>query len=468
MLNHQQKATVGIYISGTILVLIGMVNCNPNISQSKFSKHDLKGFPQQIQKKAPDSSDPKEFLLTIAEDTWEYFRNAIDCRTGLVVDKIWLSPDEIADYTSITNIGLQMLATISAMDFGFIDSSEAECRVKVVLQTLNKLPRYNGFFYNWYNLRTKKASRRYISSVDAGWLYSSLAIVMTTFPNLAEICASLINQADFGWLYDNSLHHFYLGFDTEQECYTPYHYGLLCSESRICLYWGILQGAIPPEDWFYQERTINQDFKQAQIPQGAYTEKFGISYFKGYYTYDDISIVPSWGGAMFEFLMPGLLINERKLAPQGIGENNRRAVQIHIDYALNKLGYLIWGMSPSTNPARGYAEYGVPLIGSKVDGYSPTIISPHASILALPYAPQAVIENLKMMLSKYPVYGEYGFYDSIDPHTGEVGRAYLALDQSMVLISLNNYLNDNAITDRFEQLVSFAKISELLTEDDLF
>ncbi|MBL7067581.1 MAG: DUF3131 domain-containing protein [Candidatus Marinimicrobia bacterium] len=451
-----------------ILILTGIIGCNSTLSRKKFTSRDLKGFPTQIYKEPPDSSEPEEFLRAIAGDTWKYFRDAVDQKSGLVVDKVWLKPDEVSDYTSITNIGLQMLSTISAMDFGFIDSITAEDNIRHVLTSLKRLPKYNGFLYNWYDLKSLKESRRYISTVDAGWLYSSLAIVAMTFPDLAQTCNIMIDQTDFNWLYDDTLHHFYLGYDIEQECYSPYHYGLLCSESRICLYWSIIQGKIQPEFWYSQERTLPVNYEQEQKPQGNWKEQSGTHYFNGYYQYKDLKIVPSWGGALFEFLMPGLLINERELAPLGIGENNRRAVEVHIDYALTEMGYPVWGMSPSTNPERGYGEYGVPLIGSRVGGYSPVIVSPHASILALPYAPEAVYSNLKTMLTKYDIYGEYGFYDSLDPKTDEIGRAYLALDQGMIMVTLNNHLNDNKMVRRFERLAGFEKIKNLLTEDEFY
>ena len=98
----------------------------------------------------------------------------------------------------------------------------------------------------------------------------------------------------------------------------------------------------------------------------------------------------------------------------------------------------------------------------------PTIVSPYASILAVSYDPQIVFQNLKEMLTNYSIYGDYGFYDSLDPVSGKVGKAYLALDQAMILLSLNNYLNNGKITGRFEQLPEFEKIRSLLSEDIIF
>ena len=60
-----------------------------------------------------------------------------------------------------------------------------------------------------------------------------------------------------------------------------------------------------------------------------------------------------------------------------------------------------------------------------------------------------VDHNIRKMIELYDVYGECGFYDALNPETKEVAYKYLALDQGMIFIALNNYLNDNAIVKRF-------------------
>ena len=68
----------------------------------------------------------------------------------------------------------------------------------------------------------------------------------------------------------------------------------------------------------------------------------------------------------------------------------------------------------------------------------------------------------------YEIYGEYGFYDSVRVKTGKVAKKYLALDQAMILIALNNYLNNGAIRKRFHQDPIAKKAEPLLTEEKLF
>jgi hypothetical protein len=50
----------------------------------------------------------------------------------------------------------------------------------------------------------------------------------------------------------------------------------------------------------------------------------------------------------------------------------------------------------------------------------------------------------------YPgLYGADGFFDAVNPTTGAVGHRYLVLDQSMIMASLDNALNDRALQRDF-------------------
>ncbi|MCU7808741.1 MAG: cyclic beta 1-2 glucan synthetase, partial [Candidatus Thiodiazotropha sp. (ex Semelilucina semeliformis)] len=95
----------------------------------------------------------------------------------------WLPPDNfqehpapvIASRTSPTNIGMSLLADLSAYDFGYICAGEFLQRSGNTLATMEKLERYRGHLYNWYDTRTlKPLLPQYISSVDSGNLAGSL------------------------------------------------------------------------------------------------------------------------------------------------------------------------------------------------------------------------------------------------------------------------------------------------------
>ena len=261
---------------------------------------------------------------------------------------------------------------------------------------------------------------------------------------------------------------FYHGFYVNIDAYSNYHYGPLNTETRILSYIGIAKGDIPTEHWYRLSRTLPEDYTwQQQSPSNRVEKMAGdISYFGGYYEYEGLQYVPSWGGSMFEALMPSLFINESELGQAGLGLNGKRHAEIQVSYALNELNYDIWGMSPCTVPSGGYSEFGVSVLGQK--GYKAGVITPHATFLALEQVPEAAIKNLRTMISNYDAYGEYGFYDAIDPISGDVSLSYLCLDQAMSFIALDNYLNDGIMRKRFHNDPMIKGAEHLITEERFF
>ena len=80
-----------------------------------------------------------------------------------------------------------------------------------------------------------------------------------------------------------------------------------------------------------------------------------------------------------------------------------------------------------------------------------TVVSPHASAIALTVAPRAAAANLAALRRLYPgIYSaDGGFYDAVNPSTGAVGQRRLVLDQSMIMAALDNALNGGALQRYF-------------------
>jgi hypothetical protein len=151
---------------------------------------------------------------------------------------------------------------------------------------------------------------------------------------------------------------------------------------------------------------------------------------------------------MFEALMPTLVLDEPKVAPQSLGANALAHATVQRRYALETLGYPVWGLSPSSVPTtEGYREYGVRVLGAR--GYGGGVVTPHASALALTVTPAEATANLRRLAERYDLYGDFGFYDAVDPMSGAVARNYLVLDQAMILIALANHLRPTVIADLF-------------------
>ena len=130
--------------------------------------------------------EQQQFLRISARKTWRYFDDFVSAEDN------WLPPDNFQQYpapliasrTSPTNMGMSLLADLAANDFGYITISQSLERIDNTLTTMEKLERYRGHFYNWYDTRTLQVLPPfYISSVDSGNLAGSL---LTLAAGLAE------------------------------------------------------------------------------------------------------------------------------------------------------------------------------------------------------------------------------------------------------------------------------------------
>lgn len=443
---------------------------------ARFLISRLKGFPSKVLLNKKFPSDDKLLLREIAMDTWKYFENLVDKEYHLPIDNIAFDKKgvlnqetRIGDYTNITNVGLYLMCLVAGYDFKFINKEEAVKRINLTLDSIEKLETYKGFPYNYYDITIFQRTSNFISFVDSGWLAAGLVVAKNAFPReLAERCQRIINNMNFAFFYDPVEGSMYHGYYTNIEYYSEYHYGALYTETRAISYLAIGKGDVPKEHWFNLARTFSETWLwQMQMPKGRKLKNYlGYTTEGGYYVYEGIKFVPSWGGGMFEALMPPIILDEKHLAPKGLGINDERHAAIQIKYALEKLAYPIFGMSPSCLPGGGYKEYGVKELGIK--GYSSGVVTPHATFLALEFAPKECAANIRKMLKDYKVYGEYGFYDAIDVKTGKIALKYLCLDQAMSFLALDNYLNDGAIRKRFSADPINKSAEELLKVEDFF
>jgi len=125
----------------------------------------------------------REYLNQIAWDTWQYFDQNLNSEHNyLIPDNVQLIPNRVvAGRTSPTNIGLSMLAAVSAFDFGFSLLAPALNRLEKIFDSVNKLEKFQGHLLNWYNTRTLESLYpRYISFVDSGNYVASLVALRSS------------------------------------------------------------------------------------------------------------------------------------------------------------------------------------------------------------------------------------------------------------------------------------------------
>ncbi|MCL2899361.1 GH36-type glycosyl hydrolase domain-containing protein [Brenneria tiliae] len=125
------------------------------------------------------AADKRGLRLT-ARRTWRFFE------TFVTEDEHHLPPDNfqeqpkpvIAHRTSPTNIGLYMLSTVAARDFGWIGIADVLERLEATLTTMERLQRFRGHFLNWYDTRELQTLLpAYVSSVDSGNLAGNLIVL---------------------------------------------------------------------------------------------------------------------------------------------------------------------------------------------------------------------------------------------------------------------------------------------------
>ena len=129
-------------------------------------------------------------LRLTARRTWRYFETFVGPEDhALPPDNFQDDPRPlVAHRTSPTNIGIYLLATVTARDFGWIGTLEMVERLEATLATIGSLERFRGHLFNWYDTRDlHRLEPAYVSSVDSGNLAGHLLA-------LSNACRQMIDQ----------------------------------------------------------------------------------------------------------------------------------------------------------------------------------------------------------------------------------------------------------------------------------
>ncbi len=331
------------------------------MSRSRDSKRTLPG------------SD-RAFLLHEAVLIWRYFEDFLRPEDHfLPPDNVQEQPAAgIARRTSPTNIGMALLSCLAAADLDLIPAERAMDLIGHILDTLEKLKKWKGHCYNWYDTATLRPLRpTYVSSVDSGNLCGCLIALREGLLELGSARAQelaartdrLSEAMDFSVLYDPKRKLFHIGMDPETGVFSEGYYDLMASEARQTSYIAVARGEVEPKHW--------RRLGRALVSENQY------------------SGMASWTGTMFEYLMPNLLMpvfpnsliyeslcfcvymQRRRTAGQGIPWGISESAFYAFDGALNYQ----------------YKAHGVQKLGLKRGLDRELVISPYSSFLALPISP---------------------------------------------------------------------------------
>ena len=249
---------------------------------------------------------------------------------------------------------------------------------------------------------------------------------------LAEQCIELARM-DYALLYDKARHLLVIGYNVAERRRDASHYDLLASEARLATFVAIAQGEIPQESWFAFGRLLT-------IAAGR-------------------SVLLSWSGSMFEYLMPLLVMPTYRGTL--LDQTYRATVETQIAYG--KQRGVPWGVSEcgynsiDASLNYQYRAFGVPGLGLKRGLADDLVIAPYASALALMVAPVEACRNLQRLAAER-LAGRFGLYEAIDYTPARVPRgqssvivnSFMAHHQGMILLSLDYLLHERPMQRRFE------------------
>jgi cyclic beta-1,2-glucan glucanotransferase len=152
-----------------VLPLVALWSAAPALA------HALSAPPVRHERRLPPSARAAAMRYALLH--WRFFDRFVTAGTS------WLVPDNYQDdpapvvamRTSPTNIGLQLLAAVSAYDLGFLTVEDLTQRLERVIQSLERMDRFRGHLYNWYDVQDLRVLEpAYISTVDSGNLAGHL------------------------------------------------------------------------------------------------------------------------------------------------------------------------------------------------------------------------------------------------------------------------------------------------------
>ncbi len=424
------------------------------ISKEKVVKTELEKLTKQEQ----------QYVLEIGNKTWKFFEEFLNKENNYLITDNY-QPDrkeKTVPRTSSTNIGLSLLAVISAYDLHYINLDKCLELLNNIITSIQNLEKWNGHLYNWYNTKTlKPLIPRYISTVDSGNFVGYLYVVRSflnnivlsteetanSVNNIVSTISQLIENTNFSVLYDNEHQIFSIGFNIEENKLTDSYYDLLASEARQASLVAIAKKDVPVKHWKSLSRTITR--------------------LNGY------SGLISWSGTAFEYLMPN--INIPKYEGSLLDESCKFMIMSQIEYG-KKLN-IPWGISEAAFNVKDlhsnyqYKAFGIPWLGLKRGLADEVVVSSYGSILAINDEAKEVVKNLKL-LERYGMNDKYGFYESIDftpqrvekKKNASVVKTYMAHHQGLILLSINNLFNNNILQKRFIDNAQIKAISILLQE----
>lgn len=431
------------------------------------------------QEKTELAPEDQAYLRQMARKMWQYFEDYSRPVTHYIPpDNVQENPPVApADRTSPTNIGLAMLSALAAWDFGFITKSHMTVYLQRIAGTVDRLKKWNGHLYNWYDTKTLQVlPPLYISTVDSGNLAGDLLCLaqglleaakrpfveedklrqglLDTLALLQEdsVLPDKVNGAEQNW--EHFLQQTLKVLQNSGE--SPWRNACIrqlqdIMEAQKTEELRVNQACRELADWavrladqmdfapLYDKKkglfTIGYQEEQGRLTPSYYDQLASearqtsfVAIAKGDVSADHwqrlsrVSLqrqrqrgLASWSGTMFEYYMPRLLL--RNVPGTIFSHTYRYVLDAQKRYAQQR--NIPWGMSESAYAAFDeswhyqYYAFGNPELAFKSGQGKDAVVAPYAAQLALMEAPGEALTNLHW-LETLGASGRYGFYESVD------------------------------------------------------
>ena len=392
----------------------------------------------------------EETTMSIAKKTWKFFNDLLTSEYNyLMPDNYQLNRANKVDLrTSPTNIGFSLVSVISAYELKLVGEKQAIDKLANIINSVEKLNKWHGHLYNWYNIAEMQEIQPYfISTADSGNFVACLYVVKGfldkkgKYDDLKDRVIKLIDNTDFAVLYNKEQDVFSIGYTVNEGSLVPFHYNNFLSESRLASFIAILKGDVPYKHWFCLDKTLTKH-----------------KYYKG---------VVSWTGTMFEYYMPLIFMKTYKHTL--LDETYLFAYYAQREFINQANSNLPWGITESAynelDDAQNYKykAFGVPYLKFNNSDNPPIVVAPYGSLMAITKQPLAVYNNIKKFQA-LGMEGDYGLFESYDHDDKAIIKAYYSHHQGMILSSIANYFTDNAIQEYFHRDKHVQAVEILLKE----
>ncbi len=406
----------------------------------------------KLQKIVNSQGTNEEMLELLKAETFKYFLNEINLKTGLIADKT-----QPGSPSSIASVGLGLTCYIIALEHGLISRTEAIKRILTVLRffqsskhgTETDATGYKGFYYHFLDMNTgKRAGESELSTIDTAILMAGMLTVRNYFTGesnqekeICQIAEELYLRVDWQWALDGgkTLTH---GWKPESG-FLNHRWNNGYNEAIILYVLAIGSPTFPIDPLGYKQWTETFELKKM----------YGIECI--------------YAGPLFIHQMSHLWLDFKGIKDDmnrrvGIDyfENSRRATCLQQKYAIDNpkgfahYGIYGWGFTASDGPGPckilvngkeqefyGYKARGIPF------GPDDGTISPWAVVASLPFEPKIVLKTIRHAIEELDLkrHSDYGFDASFNPSfldnskKGWVSPWQFGLNQGPIIIMIENF-----------------------------